>query len=139
MFCILWATPQPVVTAVSMGWQQVPPDFNLPSVCGCNFDLLLLTPKSFFNICIVILSCILNTRHDRVTGIQLFKQVCFSNGSTHLSPNLQSVTYCTALRDGREDDWNFLWNKYVNSNYATEQSLILTALGCTTNQALINK
>jgi aminopeptidase N len=58
--------------------------------------------------------------------------------STRLSPNLQSVVYCVALRDGGEEEWNFLWDMYVTSNYAPEQSLILTALGCTTNQSLID-
>jgi len=63
--------------------------------------------------------------------------VLFGN-SASLSPNLQSVTYCVALREGGEEEWNFLWEKYVASNYATEQSLILTALGCTTDQPLID-
>lgn len=63
---------------------------------------------------------------------------CAFRNSTLLSPNLQSVTYCVALRDGGEKEWNFLWDKYVASNYATEQSIILTALGCTTNQDLID-
>jgi aminopeptidase N len=59
--------------------------------------------------------------------------------STPLSPDLQTVTYCIALRYGGETEWEFLWDKYVNSNYATEQNLILTALGCTTKQALIDR
>ncbi|XP_023722517.1 aminopeptidase N isoform X2 [Cryptotermes secundus] len=56
-----------------------------------------------------------------------------------IKPNLQSVTYCTALRHGGEEEWNLLWDKYVKSNFATEQSLILGVLGCTAHQELINE
>jgi aminopeptidase N len=58
--------------------------------------------------------------------------------STPLSPDLQTVTYCIALRYGGEEEWNFLWRKYVESNYATEEHLLLLALGCTRVQALID-
>jgi len=64
--------------------------------------------------------------------------VLFGN-SNKIPPNLQSVVYCVALRDGGEEEWDFLWKKYVASNYAAEQSIILTALGCTTNQTLIDR
>jgi aminopeptidase N len=57
--------------------------------------------------------------------------------SAHLSPDLQSVTYCVALREGGETEWEFLWEKYVATNYATEEHLILLALGCTTTEILV--
>jgi aminopeptidase N len=62
----------------------------------------------------------------------------FSKYRSSISPNLQSVTYCTALRHGGEEEWDFLWNKYITSNFAPEQSLILSTLGCTTSQELID-
>jgi hypothetical protein len=64
--------------------------------------------------------------------------VLFGN-STHLSPNLQSVAYCVALREGGEEERDFLWDKYVASNYSTEEFIILTALGCAANQSLIDR
>jgi hypothetical protein len=56
-----------------------------------------------------------------------------------ISPDLRSVVYCSALINGKADDWNFLWQKYLESNVATDQVLILNALGCTTNPDLLNK
>ncbi|KAL7730084.1 hypothetical protein ACLKA6_009364 [Drosophila palustris] len=45
--------------------------------------------------------------------------------------NLRSVIYCTAVRHGDADDWNFLWQRYRNSTVASEKRLILLSLSCT--------
>lgn len=86
----------------------------------------------------LILQWACNLGHEDCIETAKSKFRTLQEASTHLSPNLQSVTYCTALRNGGEKEWKFLWDKYVESNYATEQSLILTALGCTTDQTLID-
>lgn len=44
--------------------------------------------------------------------------------------DLRSVVYCTAIRNGGDKEWNFLWNRYTKSNVGTEKTLILSALGC---------
>ncbi|CAG2063537.1 unnamed protein product, partial [Timema podura] len=50
-----------------------------------------------------------------------------------------SVTYCTSLRHGGETEWEYLWQKYLTSTVSTEQVLLLSALGCTTQETLINR
>ncbi|KAH8356006.1 hypothetical protein KR200_007328 [Drosophila serrata] len=44
--------------------------------------------------------------------------------------NLRSIVYCTAIRTGSEDDWQFLWTRYTKSNKADEKVTILDSLGC---------
>jgi hypothetical protein len=56
-----------------------------------------------------------------------------------IPPDLRSVVYCSALSNGGEEDWNFLWDQYRKSNVATDQVLILAALGCTKNNTLLNR
>nr|CAD7409546.1 unnamed protein product [Timema cristinae] len=53
-----------------------------------------------------------------------------------VTPDLKTVVYCNALRYGGEEEWNFLWNRYLTHNVNTEQVLILGVLGCTRNETL---
>ncbi|GLV42082.1 uncharacterized protein CBL_04959 [Carabus blaptoides fortunei] len=48
-----------------------------------------------------------------------------------ISLDMRTVVYCEAIRQGGEDEWNFLWQQYRESNVGTEKNLILGALGCT--------
>nr|CAD7255859.1 unnamed protein product [Timema shepardi] len=59
--------------------------------------------------------------------------------SYYISPNLKSVVYCNGLRFGGEEEWNFLWNRYLNHNVNTEQVIILGVLGCTKNESLAHR
>ena len=56
-----------------------------------------------------------------------------------IPPDLRSVVYSSALSKGGEEDWNFLWDQYNKTNVATDQVLILAALGCTSNTSLLNR
>ncbi|XP_017039012.1 aminopeptidase N-like [Drosophila ficusphila] len=44
--------------------------------------------------------------------------------------NLRSTVYCAAIRYGTEEDWDFLWNRYEQSNVGSEKRTILSTLGC---------
>lgn len=70
-----------------------------------------------------------------------------SLSSNHLSiyrpvdKNLRSVVYCNALRhstDARRD-WDLLWTRYTTTFLATEQSVILTALGCVKDSTILKE
>ena len=56
-----------------------------------------------------------------------------------IPPDLRSVVYCSALSNGGEEEWEFLWDQYKNSNVATDQALILPALGCTRDPDLLKR
>lgn len=56
-----------------------------------------------------------------------------------ISPNARPAVYCTALKTGTADDWEFLWNKYLETNFATEKKIIINALGCSINETVLQK
>ncbi|XP_017792513.1 PREDICTED: uncharacterized protein LOC108574433 [Habropoda laboriosa] len=56
-----------------------------------------------------------------------------------IKPNQRPVAYCMGVKYGKEEDSSFLWNQYYNSNSATEQSVILQALGCSRNITLLER
>ncbi|XP_063887402.1 aminopeptidase N-like [Scylla paramamosain] len=69
---------------------------------------------------------------DCVTqSVSLFKQWMMNPKSDSIiSPNLKDVVYCTAIAAGKNKEWEFAWNQYLNSNVGSEKSRILKALGC---------
>ncbi|XP_017083305.2 aminopeptidase N-like [Drosophila eugracilis] len=44
--------------------------------------------------------------------------------------NLRAIVYCAAIRYGSDDDWDFLWSRFKNSNVGSEKQTILGTLGC---------
>uniref|UniRef100_A0A336M823 CSON013169 protein n=1 Tax=Culicoides sonorensis TaxID=179676 RepID=A0A336M823_CULSO len=60
------------------------------------------------------------------------------NKNQNIDPDWKLAVYCTGLRE-TEGNWDKLWDRYVQTNYATEQATVLTALGCTKNEAEIHK
>ena len=56
---------------------------------------------------------------------------------TRVPLDLRPVVYCTALKNGKEKEWSFLWKRYVTSNVGSEKTMIITALSCTREQCLL--
>lgn len=63
----------------------------------------------------------------------------FSLQCSRIDPNQRPVAYCMGVKYGTTEDWDFLWKQYYDSNSATEQTVILEALGCTQNTVLLEK
>jgi len=53
--------------------------------------------------------------------------------------NVRNTVYCTLIRLGSDEDWEFLWTRYKNSNVAAEKRTILTALGCSREVWLLQR
>ena len=55
--------------------------------------------------------------------------------------NLRKETYCSAISEGNEQEWNFLWERFRSSYgyVASEKSIILNALACTKEVWLLNR
>lgn len=51
--------------------------------------------------------------------------------------DVRSVVYCTAIAQGNQTVWDLFWSRFRTSNLASEQVLILNALGCTKNNATL--
>jgi len=60
-------------------------------------------------------------------------------GRNPVSVNLKYETYCTAIEDGDEEEWQFGWERYKSSQVASEKSTILSSLGCTRKVWLLNR
>ncbi|XP_067012607.2 aminopeptidase N isoform X2 [Anabrus simplex] len=56
-----------------------------------------------------------------------------------ISPNLRAVVYCTAIKHGGSDEWNFAWKKYSAANVGSERENLLDALGCSSQPWLLNR
>ncbi|KAG5878428.1 hypothetical protein JTB14_026301 [Gonioctena quinquepunctata] len=70
----------------------------------------------------------------------LFRKLKDNPEANNIIPkDLRGVVYCTSLKHGGEEEWELLWNKYKNSNVATEKSTLLTALGCTNEIWLLTR
>lgn len=61
------------------------------------------------------------------------------NVNNPISPNLKSVVYCTAIRVGGPAEWDFTWQRYLESNVGSEKDLLLSALGCTRETWLLSR
>ncbi|XP_011631440.1 aminopeptidase N-like isoform X1 [Pogonomyrmex barbatus] len=62
-----------------------------------------------------------------------------ANPANRINPNERTTAYCTAIRHGTSEDWEFLWKDYFNSNVAADQIVILGALGCTQNTTILER
>ncbi|XP_012230687.2 putative aminopeptidase-2 [Linepithema humile] len=59
------------------------------------------------------------------------------DNSKRIPRNARPAVYCTAIRKGTTDDWKFLWNQYLSTNFGSEQKIIINALGCSENKATL--
>ncbi|XP_012288914.1 putative aminopeptidase-2 isoform X2 [Orussus abietinus] len=57
--------------------------------------------------------------------------------SKMISPNVREVVYCTAIKHGTTEDWDFLWDQYKKSKFVAHQSDILDGLGCSQNRSIL--
>ena len=53
-----------------------------------------------------------------------------------MSPNLKQIIACTAIREGGEEEWDFAFSRYNETNVAAEKASLLSAMSCS-NQAWI--
>ncbi|XP_046387347.1 aminopeptidase N-like [Ischnura elegans] len=54
-------------------------------------------------------------------------------------PNIKGTVYCHGISSGDKEDWDFLWNKYLSSTVATEQAIIIGALGCSKDKNILER
>lgn len=56
-----------------------------------------------------------------------------------VDPDLKSLVYGVGIAEGGEEDWEFIWRRYLQSNDAYEKRLYLRALGQTKEPWLLNR
>lgn len=57
--------------------------------------------------------------------IPVFNAIVF-----RINPDLRQTVYCTAINDGGQEEWDFAWSRYLNTNVASDKEILLTALAC---------
>lgn len=53
--------------------------------------------------------------------------------------DLKFNAYCYAMSEGGVKEWDFGWERYKNSNVATEKYNLLAGLSCTKEIWLLNR
>jgi len=62
-----------------------------------------------------------------------------AKGNNPVDVNMKSITYCNAVANGGEEEWNFAWQRYEKSNVASEKAILLSAMACTKEVWLLNR
>ncbi|XP_049762531.1 aminopeptidase N-like [Schistocerca cancellata] len=61
------------------------------------------------------------------------------DGSSSVAADVRSVVYCNGVRRGSADDWQRLWEHYLATNVASEKTLVIAALGCSSNVTVLEE
>ncbi|XP_042901838.1 aminopeptidase N [Parasteatoda tepidariorum] len=56
-----------------------------------------------------------------------------------IPPNLRSVVYCSAVKNGGEDVWNFIWEQYKKAQIASEKDKFMYSLACAKEPWLLTR
>jgi hypothetical protein len=56
-----------------------------------------------------------------------------------IDADLREVVYTTAIRNGGDAEWNFLWNIYLKETVDSEKNKIIFALGASASEASITR
>ncbi|KAG8235174.1 hypothetical protein J437_LFUL015480 [Ladona fulva] len=70
-----------------------------------------------------------------------WKEAYESNNEANywIAPDLREVVYCNGIRYGSTSEWEFAWQRYLDSNVAKERDVLLDSLGCTREMPLLEK
>ncbi|XP_031634254.1 aminopeptidase N-like [Contarinia nasturtii] len=69
----------------------------------------------------------------------IYREWMMNKAQISINPNIKEIVFCTALRGGSSKEWNFAYNRYLETADASEKDIILSALGCTTKPELWSK
>nr|AEO12690.1 aminopeptidase N1 [Ostrinia nubilalis] len=70
------------------------------------------------------------------TGIEKFAEW---KAGGFIPANMRPWVYCTGLRFGDAEDFEFFWNRYLQEDLAGEQIVMLQNAGCTRDEASLRK
>ncbi|KAK7090085.1 hypothetical protein V1264_009931 [Littorina saxatilis] len=73
---------------------------------------------------------------DALSLFQTWKQTPSTNP---IAPELRSVVYCTAMAHGTVEDWNFLYQQFLNETNVNEKARLLSRLACSNEIWVLTK
>ncbi|OCT89713.1 hypothetical protein XELAEV_18018332mg [Xenopus laevis] len=59
--------------------------------------------------------------------------------TNNIHPNLRTNVYCTAVAQGGEEEWNFLWDRFQETDIAQEADKLRAALACSKEPWILNR
>ncbi|XP_040569866.1 aminopeptidase N isoform X2 [Lepeophtheirus salmonis] len=62
-----------------------------------------------------------------------------SPDTNKIGVDIRSKVYCYAIAEGSQDEWEFLWRQYLQSDVASDKVIMLSALSCTKEIWLLNR
>lgn len=75
--------------------------------------------------------------HCRSDALRQLRQLIANGGEFH--QNIRRQMYCAALRSADSNDFNFVWNRMLESENGNQRLEIGQSLGCSTSRILINR
>ncbi|KAL3885521.1 hypothetical protein ACJMK2_025573 [Sinanodonta woodiana] len=61
---------------------------------------------------------------------ELFQRWMNTSVTNNINPDVRSTVYCTAIREGGEEEWDFAFNQLLNATIVSEESILISALSC---------
>ena len=56
-----------------------------------------------------------------------------------LSPNQKRAISCSAIANGKQEEWQFAYDSYLASEYINEKAALLSAMGCSKDPAILSR
>uniref|UniRef100_A0A1B6D6B8 Aminopeptidase n=1 Tax=Clastoptera arizonana TaxID=38151 RepID=A0A1B6D6B8_9HEMI len=53
--------------------------------------------------------------------------------------DLRGIVYCSAVKHGGEEVWEYMWQRYKKAHVVSEKALILSSLACSTDVWILNR
>ncbi|XP_062596000.1 aminopeptidase N-like [Saccostrea cucullata] len=100
--------------------------FNPSSLSGSNFTHL----ESYVNTLIAAEACKYGLQSCVDEASRLFKLWKQTPQNNQIRSSVRLTVYCSAIRHGGIEDWDFAYNMYQQSNLASEKSRLMVALSC---------
>lgn len=85
----------------------------------------------------VSLACDMGSVHCRSDALRQLRQLIANGGEFH--QNIRRQMYCAALRSADSSDFNFVWNKMLESENGNQRLDLGQSLGCSMSRILINR
>ena len=74
-----------------------------------------------------------------IRKLEILPSVFEESSDCRIDVNLRPQTYCLAIANGGEKEFNFAWERFKKSQVASEKKIILSALACTKEVWLLNR
>ncbi|XP_059049749.1 aminopeptidase N-like [Achroia grisella] len=76
----------------------------------------------------------INCRYGNAVCLREANNLLEESKTQSINPDIQNLVYCSSLRSGERENFDYLWGLFAASTDSTFQTILLNALGCTSNE-----